>query len=120
MLPIHSIESDVVDLRTTIVGDDLFTMAIDSRGTPYEVDFRVSLAQARTTATELPPDVATKLRTMVDALGLVYGAIDLRLTPQGEYVFLEINPAGEFLFSEFGSGHPITEAVARWLADPPP
>jgi hypothetical protein len=41
-------------------------------------------------------------------LGIVYGAADFRLTPEGEYVFLEINPAGEFLFVEQGAGHPIT------------
>ena len=109
----------VADLRVTIVGDDVFAMAIDSRGTSYDVDFRVGLAQARTSAVLLPGDVETALRALMVELGLAYGAIDLRLTPEGEYVFLEINPAGEFLFSEHGSGHPITDAVAGWLAAPP-
>jgi hypothetical protein len=27
-------------------------------------------------------------------MGLVYGAVDMRLKPDGTYVFLEINPAG--------------------------
>ena len=108
----------VADLRVTIVGDELFTMAIDSRRSAYEVDFRVNLAEARTSASQLPLDVETALRALMRELGLVYGAVDLRLTPEGEHVFLEINPAGEFLFSEHGSGHPLTEAVASWLANP--
>jgi glutathione synthase/RimK-type ligase-like ATP-grasp enzyme len=108
----------VADVRVTIVGGQLFAMAIDSRGTRYEVDFRVSLAEARTSAVVLPDDVAGLLSDMVKQYGLVYAAVDLRLTPEGEYVFLEINPAGEFLFAEAGTGLPITDAVAGWLGAP--
>ena len=49
-------------------------------------------------------------------LGLVYGAIDMRLTPNGRYVFLEINPAGQWLFIENRTGQPITMSLARILA----
>jgi glutathione synthase/RimK-type ligase-like ATP-grasp enzyme len=49
-------------------------------------------------------------------MGLVYGAIDLRLTPDGEYVFLEINPAGQFLYIEGATGLPIAAEMARTLA----
>ncbi|CAN5695537.1 ATP-grasp ribosomal peptide maturase [soil metagenome] len=108
----------VADLRVTIVGDEVFAMSIDSSRTSYDVDFRVGLAQASTSAVRLPGDVEELLRALMSELGLVYGAVDLRLTPEGEHVFLEVNPAGEFLFSEHGSGHPITEAVAGWLARP--
>jgi glutathione synthase/RimK-type ligase-like ATP-grasp enzyme len=51
-------------------------------------------------------------------LGLVYGAIDLRRTPEGEYVFLEVNTAGEFLFIEERTGQQISKALAEWLARP--
>ena len=108
----------VADLRVTIVGDSMFPMAIDSRGTGYEVDFRVNLAQARTSAVELPDRVSDALCALMKRFGIVYGGVDLRLTPDGDYVFLEINPAGEFLFAEHGSGFPITDAVAGWLAAP--
>jgi hypothetical protein len=46
-------------------------------------------------------------------LGLEYGAIDLRLTPDGEYVFLEVNPAGQFLFVEHACGLPVSRVLAR-------
>ncbi len=109
----------VADLRITIVGDDIFPMAIDSRGTGYEVDFRVSLATAATSVWELPDHVADALRRLMAHFGLAYGAVDLRVTEDGEYVFLEINTAGEFLFAEHRCGLPITGAVAGWLAEPP-
>ncbi|WP_147796311.1 alpha-L-glutamate ligase [Cellulomonas sp. Y8] len=106
------------DLRVTVVGDRLFPLAIDSSGTGYDADFRLHLARARTGAADLPEDVADRLRALMKRFGLVYGAVDLRLTPEGEYVFLEVNPAGEFLFAEHGSGLPLTDAVAGWLAAP--
>jgi len=64
---------------------------------------------------QLPPDTATKLHELMNRLGLVYGAIDLRLTPDGRYVFLEINPAGQFLYIEKATGQPITAALAQTL-----
>lgn len=103
------------DIRVTLVGGQVFAMSI--AGGP-EVDFRLGLGQARTAAFELPVEVLESLRALMARCGLVYGAVDLRLTPEGEFVFLEINPAGEFLFVESGAGHPVTEAVADWLCDP--
>jgi D-alanine-D-alanine ligase-like ATP-grasp enzyme len=51
--------------------------------------------------------------------GLVYGAIDLRLTPEGRYVFLEINPAGQFLYVEHATRQPIAAALAKALIEKP-
>ena len=104
------------DLRITVVGDELFAAAIDSRDTDYPVDFRMSLGQADVQAVELPEHVVRDLRTFMSRLGLAYGAIDMRRTPSGEYVFLEINTAGEFLFVEDRTGQPIARAVATLLA----
>jgi len=48
-------------------------------------------------------------------LGLEYGAIDMRVTPDGEYVFLKVNPAGQFLYVENSAGLPIADAMADHL-----
>lgn len=108
----------VADVRVTIVGTEIYAMSIDGRGTDYEVDFRVDMEHAATAPVELPDPVAKRLRQMMDRFGLAYGAIDLRLTADGEHVFLEINPAGEFLFAEHRAQLPITDAVSRWLRRP--
>ena len=50
-------------------------------------------------------------------LGLEYGAIDLRLKPEGRYIFLEINPAGQFLYIEQETGQKIAAALAAHLVD---
>lgn len=52
----------------------------------------------------------------MDRLGPVYGAIDMRLGPDGRYVFFEVNPAGQWLFVEERTGQPITATLARLLA----
>lgn len=106
------------DLRVTVVGDRMFPAAIHAQDTDYPVDFRMSLGQARTEPATLPRAVTGRLRRLMTRLGLVYGAIDLRRTPEGDHVFLEVNTAGEFLFVEDLTGQPITRAVADWLATP--
>jgi glutathione synthase/RimK-type ligase-like ATP-grasp enzyme len=106
------------DLRVTVVGERVFAAAIHSAETDYPVDFRMSLGQARVEAVELPGDVEARLLELMRRLGICYGAFDLRRTPAGEHVFLEVNTAGEFLFVEERTGQPIAEAVAGWLAAP--
>lgn len=105
----------VYDLRVTAVGDELFAVAIHSQETEYKVDVRMDIASARIEAVVLPAEVRQQLHALMSRLGLVYGAIDMRLKPDGRYVFLEINPAGQWLFVEEPSGQPIADAMARLL-----
>jgi glutathione synthase/RimK-type ligase-like ATP-grasp enzyme len=113
----------VADLRVTVVGERLFPAAIRVPDGAYAYDFRMTMNDAAITPHELPDAVQTGLRKLMRTLGLVYGAIDLRLTPNGEYVFLEINPAGQWLFIERATGQAISEAIATklagWLAPGP-
>lgn len=104
------------DLRVTVVGEEMFPSAIYSQETSYKVDFRMDFASARCEAAELPEATRRGLRQLMDELGLVYGAIDLRVRPDGEHVFLEINPAGQWLFLEQRTGQPITATLTRELA----
>jgi len=46
---------------------------------------------------------------------LSFGAIDLLLTPTGEYVFLEINPNGQWYWLELITGIPLTNAMCDVL-----
>jgi glutathione synthase/RimK-type ligase-like ATP-grasp enzyme len=104
----------VADLRVTAVGGRFFAAATDVRNAEYPQDVRMNLG-AKYAAHDLPPEVRAKLSALMDRLGLVYGAIDLRLTPEGRYVFLEINPAGQFLYIERATGQPIAAALADVL-----
>ena len=103
------------DLRVTIVGEEVFSAAIHSQQTAYAVDFRMDMENAAIEAMLLPAEVEDAIRSLVDRLGLVYGAIDMRRTPDDQYVFLEINPAGQWLFVEQKTGQPIAAALAELL-----
>lgn len=106
-----------VDLRITVVGEDVFAAAIYSGESSYEVDYRVDMNAARTEPHDLPDQVRERLLALMRALGISYGAVDMRLTPDGCYVFLEVNPSGQWLFIEQRTGQPITAALARLLAE---
>jgi glutathione synthase/RimK-type ligase-like ATP-grasp enzyme len=106
--------SAVADLRVTAIGGEFYAAATDVREADYPQDVRMNL-DAKYAAHDLPPDTTAKLSALMDRLGLVYGAIDLRLTPEGRYVFLEINPAGQFLYIEHATRQPIAAALAQTL-----
>ena len=104
-----------VDLRVTVVGDEVYAGAVHSQEMEYRHDYRMHLDQVRIEATELPDDVTDKLLSFMRRLGLSYGAIDMRRTPEGDHVFLEVNPAGQWLFVEQHTGQPIAARIADLL-----
>jgi glutathione synthase/RimK-type ligase-like ATP-grasp enzyme len=105
----------VAEVRAIVVGDEIFAGAALFAGLPYGHDIRMNM-DATYTRFALPPDIADKLHQLVRKLGLIYGAIDLLLTSEGRFFFLEINPAGQFLYIERHTGQPITAAISAWLS----
>lgn len=104
------------DLRVTVVGDRVFAAEIDASQTGYPVDMRMVVGEARVRPVDLPTAVTDNLLRVMRALGLVFGAVDLRRRADGQYVFLEVNPAGQWLFVEERTGLPITAEVAALLS----
>ncbi len=107
-----------LDLRVTIVGRRVFAMSMDARAGGDPDDVRVSWDRVSRTArpVRLPPGLVRRLLALQDALGLSYGAVDLRRRRDGRYVFLEVNPGGQFMHAEAATGHPISQALAELLA----
>lgn len=106
------------DLRVTYVGGRLYSAAIHSQTDhAAEVDWRrTENPNLPHSPIEIDPVVADKLQALMKALGLEFGCIDLVLTPEGEYVFLEVNPSGQWLWIDDQLELGISEGVARWLA----
>ena len=90
------------EIRVTVVGDRVFAAEIasqSSRLTRY--DWRhYDDPSVRYSPHTLPIDVERRCLQLVERLGLAFGAIDLILTPSGDYVFLEINANGQWGFIE--------------------
>lgn len=110
-----------VELRVTVMGRQVFAASIASQTEERAThDWRREGAKMidRWQVHELPVDVRDRLLGLCDHLGLNYGAIDLILTPDGRYVFLEINPSGEWFWLERYPGFPLSRALAEVLVDP--
>ncbi|WP_224369646.1 MvdC/MvdD family ATP grasp protein [Hyalangium versicolor] len=105
------------ELRVVIVGRRCFVGAINASGSEAgQVDWRrAAPGECGWEPGELPQAVAVRLQRMVAALGLVYGAADLIVTPDGRHVFLEVNPGGEWGMLEHELGLPIAAALAEAL-----
>jgi glutathione synthase/RimK-type ligase-like ATP-grasp enzyme len=88
-----------VELRVTVIGDEIFTAELHSQvheQTRY--DWRNYEAETPTYEHQLPVDIAEKCLALTRAYGLNFSTSDLILTPDGRYVFLEMNPNGQFIW----------------------
>lgn len=87
------------ELRVTVIGDKVFCAKIYSQDDERtRVDSRDMSADIRYRSFKLPSDIETMCRDFVHSYQLQYGALDIIVTPDDEYVFLENNPAGQFWY----------------------
>lgn len=105
------------DVRATFVGGRCFAAAIDSPSDPAAiVDWRQTENPALPHyPITLPTTLEAKLLRFMQSLRLTFGALDLIETPEGEYVFLEVNPNGQWLWLDEMLDLGISDAVADWL-----
>jgi len=105
------------ELRIAWVAGEIFAGALDASETSRgQTDWRrVEAEECRWQVGQVPDGVAGSLGVLMSELGLVFGAVDLICTPEGEYVFLEVNPGGEWGMLERDLGLPISEAIAAAL-----
>ena len=103
-----------LDIRVTAIGGVLYAVEIESQQGYSTLDWRFD-HDVPFNPHRLDSETEDRLKQLLQKLGLVYGAIDLRLTPQGEYVFLEVNPNGQYLFAEILAGVPLSEKMADFL-----
>ena len=105
-----------LDLRVTVIGNQVFCCAVKHGNQPVQGDWRLAKNCATFQSYGLPQDIASKCIQLTKALGLVFGAIDLAVQ-DGVYYFLEINPTGEWAWLVDQSNLPIDEAIAANLLE---
>lgn len=101
------------DIRVTIVGQSIFSVRITKEGD--EVDWRKPEIKKAYTLIKLPVELEKKLLALNKSFQMVYSAIDLIITPTGEYIFLEINPVGEWVWLELELGIDISGKLIEEL-----
>jgi hypothetical protein len=88
-----------VELRVTVIGDEIFAAELHSQiHEETRHDWRHYEVKTPMFEHQLPVEIAEKCMALTKAYGLNFSASDLILTPDGRYVFLEMNPNGQFLW----------------------
>jgi hypothetical protein len=104
-----------LDLRVTVIGEQVWTVAILDQDQPIDGDWRLrERGRLAYQSYDLPPAVKERCVALVKNMGLAYGAIDLAVV-DGEHVFIEINPTGEWGWLD-GPDRPLAAAIAETLA----
>ena len=106
-----------LELRVTVIGNQVLAASIDSQDVEMAVhDWRrAPPGLLRFRSYELPTTVSDRCARLVATFGLTFGTIDLVKTPDGDYVFLELNPNGQWGWLENPTGDPYTKTIATLL-----
>jgi len=102
------------ELRCVVIGDRIFAAKMDTQadeksridsrgGDPHHEIF------------ELPHEVEASLHRVMESFGLNFASLDMIVTPEGEFVFLELNPNGQWLWLEYELGLPLVATMADLL-----
>lgn len=109
------------ELRIVFVNDVLWTMAIFSQNDEKtSVDWRNYNHERpnRKTPYQLPQQVADNTRKFIKASGLNIGAIDMVVTKDRKFVFLECNPNGQISMTSESCNYFIEKHIAEYLSTP--
>jgi glutathione synthase/RimK-type ligase-like ATP-grasp enzyme len=90
------------ELRITCFGDYCVAAKLNSQAHPDgQVDWRAIRGhRLQVEPYEISAFLRQQLRDMMQRLGIVFGCFDFIVTPEHEYVFLEVNEQGQFLWLE--------------------
>jgi glutathione synthase/RimK-type ligase-like ATP-grasp enzyme len=104
------------ELRVNVIGDRVWTAAIYSQETEHtSLDFRLDTVACRHAPVFLPPGLERLCLEMTRRLGLRMSSIDLIVTPDDRYIFLELNPNGQWVWIEDLTGLPLAAALVDEL-----
>ena len=108
---------DKIDLRVTVIGDEIFAVRILSHGSGIPGDWRlIPKADLEYEDIALTEDISQSCFLLTRRLGLSFAAIDLIETTQGIF-FIEVNPTGEWGWLST-TERPMDRAIASWLESP--
>jgi len=102
------------EARIVAIGAQLFGVAIRAGSAASHIDFRADYDSLHYESFDVPPDLASGIRRFLAELGLMYGAFDFVIGPDGAH-FLECNASGQYGWLEAHTGAPLTDALADLL-----
>jgi len=109
------IEKDY-EVRLIAVGAHIFAVAIHAHSPAARLDWRRDYDSLSYAVIEVPQDILQASHAFLARSGLLFGAFDFIVRPDGEWVFLECNAGGQWGWLAEECNLPIAEAFAAELA----
>lgn len=104
----------MAELRCVVMGEKIFTARINSQANENtRKDWRGGDSQLELFS--LPEHVEAAIHRLMDSFEINFASLDMILTPEEEFVFLEINPNGQWLWLEEELGLPLVASMADLL-----
>lgn len=99
-------------IRLNCFGDNSYAAKIATNDLDWRPNLNVPISDWN-----VPVELHLMVRRTLDRLGLAMGIVDIKITPEGEFVWLEVNPQGQFLFLEPLTKVPLTRIFAEFLLE---
>lgn len=107
---------DKLDIRATVVGQNIFPVGIYSKGVPISGDWRTTKKENLDyVPLELPEELNRNLLALMKHLGLEFGGVDL-IKSNNKYYFIEVNPTGEWGWLVKNTGIMIDRMIVDEMA----
>jgi glutathione synthase/RimK-type ligase-like ATP-grasp enzyme len=108
------------ELRCVVMGDKVFTAKLDSQAkTSARKDWRAAAVDEEGDVDhelfDLPKHVEAAIQRLMRSFDINFASIDLIVTPDHEFVFLDLNPNGQWLWLEEELGLPLVASMADLL-----
>jgi len=106
------------ELRVFYLNGACYSMAIFSQqNEKTKIDFRNydQHCPNRCVPYNLPGQLQRRIRRLMQKMRLNCGSLDLIYTPEGKYVFLEVNPVGQFQWLSHYCNFDIERSIAQTL-----
>lgn len=107
------------ELRCVVMGEKVFAAKLDSQASEItQKDWRAGVpgnAEAPHAVYDLPEHIEVALRRLVRSFDINFASIDIIVTPDGDFVFLDLNPNGQWLWLEIELGLPLVSSMADLL-----
>ncbi|RVO25853.1 ATP-grasp domain-containing protein [Sinorhizobium meliloti] len=97
-------------LRVVVLGEEITSFSIKTTSIDWRPD-----DERVYNVTSLPEKVERLVRDFMRSMKLNMGSLDLKISPEGNVVFFEVNPQGQFLFLERATGYPLLHEFVSFL-----
>lgn len=113
------------ELRCVVIDKTIFPVKINSQlDASTATDWRAGWIsgnnkgmgdQNRYEIFSLPKSIETSIHRLMQIFDIKFASLDMIITPEGDFVFVELNPNGQWLWLEMELGIPLVKTMADLL-----